>query len=65
VSAPAAHQASSPTADWRPERAGPLTGARAFAVVMGGPLVLVAGAVASAALIVRALVRRERPPRLG
>jgi hypothetical protein len=65
LSARAADQASSPTADWQAERAGPLTGARAFAVVMGGPLVLLAGAVASAALVVRALVRRERPPRLA
>lgn len=35
--------------DWEPEPAGPLMGARAFAVVMGGPLVLLAAAVASAA----------------
>jgi hypothetical protein len=39
VSAPVAREASSPTADWRPERGGPLTGARTFAVVMGGLLV--------------------------
>jgi hypothetical protein len=39
VSAPAAHEASSPTSDCQAERAGPLTRARAFAVVMGGPLV--------------------------
>jgi hypothetical protein len=51
--------------DWQPERAGPLTAARAFAVVMSGPLVLLAGAVTSAALVLRALVRRERPPRLA
>jgi hypothetical protein len=40
---------SAPTPDREPELAGSLIGARAFAVVMGGPLVLLVAAVASAA----------------
>lgn len=53
------------TPEWDPEPAGPLMGVRAFAVVMGGPLVLVAAAIASAALSLRALIRRQLPPRLA
>jgi hypothetical protein len=37
-------------------------GARAFAVVMGSPLVLIAAAIASAAVNLRALARRAAPP---
>jgi hypothetical protein len=50
------------TPDWQPEPAGPLLGARAFAVVMGGPLVLIAAAIASAAVSLRAVARRAAPP---
>lgn len=45
-----------------PEPAGPLMGVRAFAVVMGGPLILIVAAIASAAVSLRALVRRHAPP---
>lgn len=50
------------TPEWQPEPAGPLMGVRAFAVVMGGPLVLIVAAIASAAVSLRALVRRHAPP---
>ena len=50
------------TPDWQPEPAGPLMGARAFAVVMGGPLLFIAAAIASAAVSLRALARRAPPP---
>ena len=50
------------TPEWQPEPAGPLMGVRAFAVVMGGPLVLIAAAIASAAVSLRALARRQAPP---
>ena len=52
-------------AEWQPEPAGPLMGVRAFAVVMGGPLVLVAAAIASSAVSLRAVVRRGTPPPLA
>jgi hypothetical protein len=47
------------------ERPRPLAAARAFAVVMGGPVALLAAAKLSSGLMLRALVRRERPSRLA
>src|SRR5207244_4339135 len=49
----------------RAEGARPADAARAFAVVMGGPVVLIAAAKLSAVLLLRALVRHERPRRFA
>jgi hypothetical protein len=60
-----AHPFQAPPADWNPEPARPLAGARASIVVMGGPLVLLVAATASVASTFRSLLRCRPPSSLA